>query len=100
MLNTILETPWYAMGLGVIFIVGFFAAWIQTGSGKLLWGCLGSFIVFGGLVALEAIVMTERNKSSPRWFLSLAPWKDKILTKPFLSYTHLKKRLAYRPFQN
>lgn len=62
MLNTILETPWYAMGLGVIFIVGFFAAWIQTGSGKLLWGCLGSFIVFGGLVALEAIVTTEREQ--------------------------------------
>ena len=62
MLNIILETPWYAMGLGVIFFVGFFAAWIQTGTGKLLWGCLGSFIVFGGLVALEAIVKTEREQ--------------------------------------
>ena len=62
MLNTILETPWYAMGLGVISLVGFFVAWIQTGTGKLLWGCLASIIVFGGLVALEAIVETEREQ--------------------------------------
>jgi hypothetical protein len=62
MLNTTLETPWYAMGLGVVFFVGFFAAWLQTGAGKLLWGCFGSFIVFGGLVALEAIVTTEREQ--------------------------------------
>jgi hypothetical protein len=62
MLNTILETPWYAMGLGVISFVGFFAAWIQTGTGKLLWGCLGSIIVFGGLVALEAVVETQREQ--------------------------------------
>ena len=62
MLNTILETPWYAMGLGVISLVGFFVAWIQTGTGKLLWGCLASIIVFGGLVALEAVVETEREQ--------------------------------------
>lgn len=62
MLNAILETPWYAMGLGVIFLVGFFVAWIQTGVGKLLWGCLASIIVFGGLVALEAIVETQREQ--------------------------------------
>ena len=62
MLNTILETPWYAMGLGVIFLVAFCTAWIQTSTGKLLWGCLGSCIVFGGLVALEALVMTEREQ--------------------------------------
>ena len=76
MLNTILETPWYAMVLGVIFLVGFFVAWIQTGTGKLLWGCLASIIVFGGLVALEAIVETEREQIVAT-VVSIAPRRGK-----------------------
>ena len=62
MLTTLCENPWYATCGGVLFAVGFFAGWIQTGIHKLLWGCVASIVFFGCFVLLEVLVETNREQ--------------------------------------